>query len=62
MDENIVPLRFFFISRLSLQSRTKTEGDPTSKNGETTVDGGNQGPAMPWEQSAQMQGYVGLLY
>ncbi|XP_068693906.1 band 4.1-like protein 4 [Montipora capricornis] len=35
---------------------TKTEGDPSSKNGDTTVDGGNQGPAMPWEQSAQMQG------
>lgn len=35
---------------------TKTEGDPSSKNGNITADNGNQGPALPWEQSAQMQG------
>ena len=32
--------------------RVKTEGDPSSKDGNTTTDG----PALPWEQSAQMQG------
>lgn len=33
-------------------SVVKTEGDPSSKDGNTTTDG----PALPWEQSAQMQG------
>lgn len=34
----------------------KTEGDPSSKDGDATAVDGNQGPALPWEQSAQMQG------
>lgn len=34
----------------------KTEGDPSSLNGNTTAVDGHQGPALPWEQSAQMQG------
>ncbi|KAK2567938.1 Band 4.1-like protein 4 [Acropora cervicornis] len=39
-------------------SRTKTDGDPSSRNGaNTAVDGSdNPGPALPWEQSAQLQG------
>ena len=36
--------------------RIKTKGDPSSKDGDTTAVDGNQGPALPWEQSAQMQG------
>lgn len=36
--------------------RIKTEGDPSSKDGDATAVDGNQGPALPWEQSAQMQG------
>lgn len=37
---------------------TKTDGDPSSRNGaNTAVDGSdNPGPALPWEQSAQLQG------
>ena len=47
---------FFTMFFVCYFPRTKTEGDPNSKNGNTTTDGGNQGPALPWEQSAQMQG------
>ena len=52
----VVLVLYCLLERDSHFLRIKTEGDPSSKDGDATAVDGNQGPALPWEQSAQMQG------
>ena len=52
----VLLLLYSSLERDSYFLRIKTKGDPSSKDGDATAVDGNQGPALPWEQSAQMQG------